>query len=187
MNVLVFGATGMVGQGVLRECLLDPDVQRTETVGRTATGMPHPRLREIVHTDLWQYDSIQADLSGFDACFFCLGVSAQGMDESEYKRVAYGITVAAADILCRLNPKMTFIYVSGAGTDSSEKGKVLCSRIKGNTENAILKMPCATAYMFRPRLIKPLDGIQCKTKMYRVFTSSPKDCCHCGRSFRLAS
>jgi uncharacterized protein YbjT (DUF2867 family) len=169
MNVLVFGATGMVGQGVLRECLLDPDVQLTETIGRTATGMPHPRLREIVHTDLWQYDPIQADLSGFDACFFCVGVSAQGMDESEYKRVAYGITVAAADILCRLNPKMTFIYVSGAGTDSSEKGKIMWARIKGKTENAILKMPFAAAYMFRPGLIQPLDGIQSKTKMYRVF------------------
>ena len=169
MNVLVFGATGMVGQGVLRECLLDPDVQLTETIGRTATGMPHPRLREIVHTDLWQYEAMQADLTGFDACFFCLGVSAQGMDESEYKRVTYGITIAAADILCRLNPKMTFIYVSGAGTDSSEKGKVMWARIKGKTENAILKMPFAAAYMFRPGLIEPLDGIQSKIKMYRVF------------------
>jgi uncharacterized protein YbjT (DUF2867 family) len=169
MNVLVFGATGMVGQGVLRECLLDPDVQLTQTIGRTATGMPHPRLREIVHTDLWQYEPIQGDLSGFDACFFCLGVSAQGMDESEYKRVTYGITVAAADVLCRLNPGMTFIYVSGAGTDSSEKGKIMWARVKGKTENAILKMPFAAAYMFRPGLIQPLDGIQSKTKMYRVF------------------
>jgi uncharacterized protein YbjT (DUF2867 family) len=169
MKVVLFGATGMVGQGVLRECLLDSDVQLTLTIGRTATGPPHPRLHEIVHTDLWQYETIETDLSGFDACFFCLGVSAQGMSEAEYKRVTYGITVAAADILCRLNPRMTFIYVSGAGTDSSENGKIMWARIKGKTENALLNMPFAGAYMFRPGLIQPLDGIQSKTRMYRVF------------------
>lgn len=169
MNIVLFGATGMVGQGVLRECLLDPDVQLTESVGRSATGVPHPRLREIVHTDLWQYQSIEADLSGFDACFFCLGASATGLSETEYKRITYDITVAAADVLCRLNPKMTFIYVSGAGTDSSERGKIMWARIKGKTENALLKMPFAAAYMFRPGMIQPLDGIQSKTKMYRVF------------------
>jgi uncharacterized protein YbjT (DUF2867 family) len=168
MNIVLFGATGMVGQGVLRECLLDPDVQLT-TVGRTATGLPHPRLREIVHTDLWQYQSIESDLSGFDACFFCLGVSARGLTETEYKRITYDITVAAGDVLCRLNPKMTFIYVSGAGTDSSERGKIMWARIKGKTENALLKMPFAAAYMFRPGVIQPLDGIQSQTKMYRVF------------------
>lgn len=169
MNIVLFGATGMVGQGVLRECLLDPDVQLTETVGRSATGVPHPRLREITHANLWQYQSIEADLSGFDACFFCLGTSASGLSETEYKRVTYDITVAAADVLCRLNPKMTFIYVSGAGTDSSERGKIMWARIKGKTENALLRMPFAAAYMFRPGMIQPLDGIQSKTKMYRIF------------------
>lgn len=169
MNVVVFGATGMVGQGVLRECLLDPEVQLTETVGRNATGMIHPRLREIVHSDLWNYAPIESSLTGFDACFFCLGAASRGMSEAEYKRVTYEITVAAADVLCRLNPKMTFIYVSGAGTDSSEHGKIMWARIKGKTENAILKMPFAAGYMFRPGLIQALDGIQSKTKLYRVF------------------
>ncbi|MGA3087159.1 MAG: NAD(P)H-binding protein [Terriglobales bacterium] len=169
MNVLLFGATGMVGQGALRECLLAPDVQLTQTVGRTSTGMPHPKLREIVHSDLWQYEPIAAELSGFDACFFCLGGSASGMTEAEYKLLTYGATMAAADILCRRNPTMTFIYVSGAGTDSSERGKIMWARIKGKTENALLKMPFAAAYMFRPGVIQPLDGIQSKTRMYRVF------------------
>jgi uncharacterized protein YbjT (DUF2867 family) len=169
MKVVIFGATGMVGQGVLRECLLDPDVQLTQTVGRTVTGLPHQNLREIAHPDLWNYEPIKTDLTGFDACFFCLGVSSSGLDEAEYEHITYGITTAAADILCRLNPKMTFIYVSGSGTDSSEQGKIMWARVKGKTENALLKMRFAAAYMFRPEIIQPLDGIQSKTKMYRVF------------------
>jgi hypothetical protein len=168
MNVMIFGATGMVGQGVLRECLLDPKVQLVQTVGRTATGVPHPKLREIVHTDLWNYEPIEASLSGFDACFFCLGVSSSGMKEEDYKRITYGITIAAADVVCRLNPRMTFIYVSGAGTASSERGPIMWARIKGKTENALLQMPFA-AYMFRPGMIEPLDGIQSKTKAYHRF------------------
>jgi uncharacterized protein YbjT (DUF2867 family) len=115
MNVILFGATGMVGQGVLRECLLDPDVQRVETVGRTATSAQHAKLREVVRQDIWHYAPIEDDLSGFDACFFCLGVSSAGMTEADYERVTFGITMAAAEILSRLNPNMTFIYVSGAG------------------------------------------------------------------------
>jgi uncharacterized protein YbjT (DUF2867 family) len=169
MKAVIFGATGMVGQGVLRECLIDADVELVQTVGRTATGIPHPKLQEIVHTDLWNYAPVEAGFSGFDACFFCLGVSSKGMKDEEYKRVTYGITMAAADVVCRLNPKMTFIYVSGAGTDSSEHGKIMWARIKGKTENALLKMPFAAAYMFRPGLIQPLDGIQSKTKGYRLF------------------
>ena len=144
-------------------------MQLTQTVGREPTGVPHPRLREIKHTDLWNYATIEESLSGFDACFFCLGVSARGLKEEEYRRITFGITVAAADVLCRLHPKMTFIYVSGAGTDSSEKGNVVWARVKGKTENALLQMPFAAAYMFRPGMIQPLDGIQSKTKMYRVF------------------
>jgi putative NADH-flavin reductase len=115
MNVLLFCATGMVGQGVLRECLLDPDVQVIQTVGRTATGVKHTKLKEVVQKDLYQYASIEADWSGFDACFLCLGVSSAGMKEADYERVTYGITLASAEILSRLNPRMTFIYVSGAG------------------------------------------------------------------------
>jgi len=169
MNVVIFGATGMVGQGVLRESLLADDVQLVQTVGRAATGELHPKIREVVHSDLWNYKPIETQLSGFDACFFCLGVSSSGMNEVEYKRLTYGIASAAADVLCRLNPKMTFIYVSGAGTDSSEHGRIMWARVKGKTENTILNMLFAGAYMFRPGIIQPLDAIQSKTKSYRTF------------------
>jgi uncharacterized protein YbjT (DUF2867 family) len=168
MNVLLFGATGMVGQGVLRECLLDADVQVVQTVGRTATGLQHTKLREIVQKDLYQYSSAEADWSGFDACFFCLGVSSAGMKEADYERVTYGITLAIAETLSRLNPGMTFIYVSGAGTDSTEHGRVMWARVKGKTENALLRLPLK-AYMFRPGFIQPLHGIGSKTALYRVF------------------
>src|SRR4051794_28234211 len=128
MNVVLFGATGMVGQGVLRECLLDPDVELVLTVGRSVTGFKHPRLHEIAHGNLWDYTALERDLTGFDACFFCLGVSSAGMAEAEYERVTYGIAMAAAETLVRLNPEMTFIYVSAAGTDSSEQGRLMWAR-----------------------------------------------------------
>jgi uncharacterized protein YbjT (DUF2867 family) len=174
MRILIFGATGMVGQGVLRECLLDPSVQSVQTVGRTPTGLEHPKLREVVHQDLWRYEAIEADLSGFDACFFCLGVSSSGMAEADYERMTYGITLAAAETLCRLNPRMTFIYVSGAGTDSSEHGKSMWARIKGKTENALLRLPFAAAYMFRPGFIEPLYGARSKTASYRALYTLTK-------------
>ena len=168
MNILLFGATGMVGQGVLRECLLDPQVQLVETIGRTATGVQNPKLREIVHPDLWHYAPIEEKLTGFDACFFCLGVASSGMTEEAYARMTYGITIAAAETLCRLNPKMVFIYVSGAATDSSEKGRMMWARVKGKTENVLLRMPFAAAYMFRPGFIEPAQGETSRTKLYRV-------------------
>lgn len=169
MKVLIFGATGMVGQGVLRECLLDPGVQLVQTVVRSSTAAQHAKLREIVHQDLFHYDAIASNLSGFDACFFCLGVTSSGMSEPDYKRVTYGITVAAAETLSKLNPRMTFVYVSGAGTDSSERGRIMWARAKGKTENALLKLPFAAAYMFRPGIIQPLYGVKSKTQLYRVF------------------
>jgi uncharacterized protein YbjT (DUF2867 family) len=169
MNVLLFGATGMVGQGVLRECLLDPDVKLVRAVGRTATGVVHPKLRETIRADLWNYASIEADLSGFDACFFCLGVSSAGMSEQDYDRLTYRLTLAAAETLARLNPQMTFIYVSGVGTDSSEGGRVMWARIKGKTENALLRLAFKGAYMFRPGAIEPLHGAKSKTASYRFF------------------
>jgi len=169
MNVLLFGATGMVGQGVLRECLLDPDVRLIQLVGRTSLGVQDQKLREILHQDLWHYETIEGKLSGFDACFFCLGVSSAGMGEQEYEHVTYGITMAAAEALSRLNPRMTFIYVSGAGTDSSEQGRTMWARIKGKTENALLRLPFAAAYMFRPGIIQPLYGARSKTTLVRVF------------------
>ena len=174
MNVLLFGATGMIGQGVLRECLLDPGVQLVKTVGRIATGVQHPRLREVVHKDLLNYSSIGMELSGFDACFFCLGVSSAGMTAADYERVTYGITMAAAETLSRLNPRMTFLYVSGAGTDSSEHGRVMWARVKGQTENALLRLPFKAAYMFRPGIIEPLHGAKSKTASYRLFYALSK-------------
>lgn len=174
MNIILFGATGMVGQGVLRECLLDSGVQSVKTVGRTATGVQHPKLREIVHKNLWDFSSIEPELSGFDACFFCLGVASAGMKEAAYEHVAYGITMAAAQSLSRLNSQMTFVYVSGAGTDSSEQGKIMWTRVKGKTENALLRLPFRAAYMFRPGVIEPLHGAQSRTTLYRLFYIATK-------------
>src|SRR6266478_7303430 len=168
MNILLFGATGMGGQGVLRECVLDPGVRLVQSIGRSASGVQHAKLLEIVHADLWDYSSIEISLSGFDACFFCLGVSSAGMKEDAYARVTYGITMAAANTLSRLDPQMTFIYVSGAGTDSSEQGRSMWARVKGKTENALLRLPFKAAYMFRPGIIEPMHGIRSKTASYRL-------------------
>lgn len=169
MRVLIFGATGMVGQGVLRECLRDAGVELVQTVGRSVTGMKDAKLREVVHADLLNFAAIADQLWGFDACFFCLGVTSSGMTEEDYRRVTYDITLAAAEELARLNPRMTFVYVSGAGTDSSEKGRSMWARVKGATENALLRLPFAAAYMFRPGIIQPLRGIKSKTRLYQIF------------------
>ena len=169
MKVILYGATGMVGQGVLRECLLDPQVDAVLAVGRTATGLSEPKLKELMRRDLYDYSGVEADLKGYDACFFCLGVSAAGMGEVDYRRVSYDLTLAAARVLARLNPGMTFIYVSGMGTDSTEKGRVMWARVKGATENALLKLPFKAAYMFRPGIIRPLHGVRSKTPLYQTF------------------
>ena len=160
MKVLVFGASGMVGQGVLRECLLDPEVSVVLSIARSSTGQQHPKLKEIVHKDFLDFASLETEWAGLDACFFCLGVSSAGMSEENYKRVTYDITLAAAQVLAKLNPNLTFVYVSGAGTDSSERGRVMWARVKGQTENALLRMPFRAAYMFRPGVIVPLHGIK---------------------------
>jgi uncharacterized protein YbjT (DUF2867 family) len=173
MKALVFGATGMVGQGVLRECLRDPGVELVATVGRGTTGLQNPKLTEIQHADLAGYATIEDRLRGFDACFFTLGVSSAGMKEADYERITYEFTLAAAETLSRLNPGMTFIYVSGAGTDSTEQGRVMWVRVKGRTENALLRLPL-NAYMFRPGVIQPLDGIRSKTASYRVLYTLTK-------------
>jgi uncharacterized protein YbjT (DUF2867 family) len=169
MKVLLFGATGMVGQGVLRECLLDPDVERILSIVRAPTGRGEPKLRELVHKDFFNFSAVEDELSGYDACFFCLGVSSAGMNEADYRRVTCDITLAAARVLARLNPDMTFIYVSGTGTDSSEKGRSMWARVKGKTENDLLRLPFKAAYMFRPAAIVPLHGVKSKTKLYQVF------------------
>jgi uncharacterized protein YbjT (DUF2867 family) len=168
MKVILFGATGMIGQGVLRECLLSPEVQLVQTIGRSAIGREHQKLREIVRQDLFDYAGMTADLTGLDACFFCLGVSSAGMKEEDYERVTYGITLAAAKTLAQLNPDMTFIYVSGMGTDSTEQGRIMWARVKGKTENALLRLPFRAVYLFRPAFIQPLHGIKSRTKIYRM-------------------
>jgi len=156
----------MVGQGVLRECLLDPEVERVLVIGRRATGQEHEKLHEIVLSDLFELSAMEGRLSGYDACFFCLGVSAVGMKEESYRRVTYDLTISVARILARLNPGMTFIYVSGANTDSTERGRMMWARVKGKTENALLQVPFKAVYMFRPGYIQPLHGVRTKTKWY---------------------
>jgi uncharacterized protein YbjT (DUF2867 family) len=173
MKVLLLGATGMVGQGVLRECLKDPRVEKVLTLGRMASfgmgGQTHPKLREIEWKDLFDLSGLEAELTGYDACFFCLGVSSNGLTPHEYNRLTYVLTVEIATFLARLNPGMTFTYVSGAGTDSTEKGLSMWAAVKGKTENALLALPFKAAYMFRPGVIRPLGGIKSKTRSYRMF------------------
>jgi len=168
MNVILFGATGMVGQGVLLECLREPAVERVLVVVRSGTGRTHAKLREIVHGDLLDLSAIESRLAGFDACFFCLGVSSVGMGEEAYRRVTFDITLAVAQTLLRLNPGMAFIFVSGSGADSSGSGPVMWKRIKGLTENALLRLPFKTVAIFRPGLILPQHGVTSRTRLYRL-------------------
>jgi uncharacterized protein YbjT (DUF2867 family) len=163
MKVILFGATGMVGQGALRECLLDPAVERVLVIGRNPIHQRHAKLREIRHDNFLDYSAIEPDLVGYDACFFCLGISSVGLNEERYRQITYDFTLAAARVLSRLNPAMVFIYVTGRGTDSTERGRLMWARVKGKTENALLKLPFKAAYMFRPGAIQPLHGIKSKT------------------------
>lgn len=166
MKVLIFGATGMVGQGVLRECLRADDVETVQTVGRGATGIKHAKLREWVQTDLLDYAAAQGRLAGYHACFFCLGASTVGLDEAQYTRINYEIPLAAANALVQLNPGMTFIYVSGQGTGSRQ---AMWAQVKARTEHALLQLPFKAAYMFRPGVIQPVHGARSKTPLYRAF------------------
>ena len=168
MRVLLFGATGMVGQGVLRECLLAPDVEGVTTVGRTSTWTSHPKLQDLVRPNVFDLSGLEAESAGLDACFFCLGVSSVGMTEKSYRRVTYDLTLAVAQTLVRLNPRMAFVYVSGAGTDGSERGRSMWARVKGQTENALLRLPFKAVCMFRPGVIVPLHGARSKTRAVRV-------------------
>src|ERR1039457_829429 len=154
MNVILFGATGMVGQGVLCECLLDTDVCSVLAIGRSATGRQHEKLRELVHKDLLNYSAVESRLSGFDACFFCLGVTWAGMRVVSYPEVSYCIAIAAAEALVKLNPGMTFIYVSGMGTDSTGRGRTMWARVKGQTENGLLRLPFKAVFLFRPGFLR---------------------------------
>jgi uncharacterized protein YbjT (DUF2867 family) len=177
MRVVIFGASGMVGQGVLRACVLDERVESVLLIGRAPTppsaaaGTPHPKVREIVHADFTDFAALADELAGLDACFFCLGVSMAGRSEDEYRRITYDYTLSAARALEAASPGATFVYVSGEGTDSSEQGRSPWARIKGRTENALLAMDLR-AYMFRPAFIRPLHGARSRTTWYRLIYSA---------------
>ncbi|MCY1056839.1 NAD-dependent epimerase/dehydratase family protein [Nannocystis sp. SCPEA4] len=169
MKVIIFGATGMIGQGVLRECLLDPQIDRVTVVGRSATGQKHPKLRELVHADLEDLAPIAGELAGHEACFYCLGVSSSGMSEAEYTRVTYDLTLKVARPLAELNPNMTFVYISGSGADGSERGRIMWARVKGKIENALRALPFRASFVFRPGFIQPMHGIRSRTRLYNAF------------------
>ena len=152
---IIFGVTGMVGEGVLLQALNHPDVESVLVVGRRACGITHSKLKEIIHNDFYNFQAIEEQLTGYNACFFCLGVSSIGMNETDYTRVTYDLTMSAAEALSKLNSEMTFCYVSGQGTDSSESGKLMWARVKGKTENDLAKLPFKAVYLFRPGFIKP--------------------------------
>lgn len=167
MKIVLFGATGMVGQGVLRACLADPEVQRIVSVSRTPCGLQDARLEEILRADVSRLEDVAERLAGASACFFLLGVTSAGRSEAAYTRITYDLTLSIAQTLARINPGSTFVYVSGMGTDSSEKGRSMWARVKGRTENALLQLPLHT-FLFRPGFIQPLDGIRSRTALYRI-------------------
>jgi uncharacterized protein YbjT (DUF2867 family) len=163
MKIILFGATGMVGQGVLRECLLDDGVQSVLAIGRNSTGRTHPKLREMIRNDMFDVGAANADLQGYDACFFCLGVSSAGMNEADYTRQTFDLTLGWAQVLARINPAMTFVYVSGAGTG----GQSMWAQAKGRTEDALLAL-FPSAYMFRLGALRPMHGEVSKTRWTRI-------------------
>ncbi|TFW33443.1 epimerase [Massilia horti] len=171
MKVVIFGATGMVGQGVLRECLAAPDVELVKTIGRNPTGQRHPKLRELVHAEMWDYEGMDEELDGFDACFYCIGVSPGKLGEQQYTHIVRDMAVNAGAALSRVNPRMVFVYVSILGADSTEKSRLMWERVRGKTENALLALPFRAVYVLRPGMIQPLDGIKSKTPAYRIFYS----------------
>ena len=171
MKVVLFGATGMVGSGVLTECRADSRIRSVLAIGRSPSGVDHQKVRELIRSDFFNYEDIRGELIGVNACFFCLGVSSVGMDEATYHRLTYELTIAAARALAEYSPGLTFCYVSGEGTDTSERGRQMWARVKGKTENELLRMPHLNAYMFRPGYIHPLKGVRSKTRVYQAFYS----------------
>jgi hypothetical protein len=168
MKVIITGATGMVGEGVLHECLADPNIEGILSLSRKPVGMKHPKLTEIVHADLFDLSAFEEQLKGYDACFFCLGVSSVGMNEAEYTRVTFDLTTYVAKLLSKWNTDMVFCYVTGEGTDQSENGKNMWARVKGKTENQLLQLPFRKAYMFRPGYIHPTKGL---TNTHRYYAA----------------
>ena len=170
VNAILTGATGMVGEGVLHECLLHPEVESVLVITRKPCGVLHPKLKEIINTDFFDLSAIENQLSGYNACFFCLGVSSLGMKEPEYTRISYTLTMNVAQTLSKLNPGMTFCYVSGAGTDSTEKGRMMWARVKGKTENDLAKLPFKATYAFRPAFMLPTKGLKNTLSFYKYIT-----------------
>ena len=160
IKAIIFGATGMVGEGVLHEALKDPSVESVLVIGRRPCNVSHPKLREILHADFYDYSGIEKQLTGYNACFFCLGVTSIGKNEQEYIRLTYDLTMAAARALVRWNPEMVFCYVSGMGTDSSEHGRSMWARVKGKTENDLMKLPFKAVYAYRPGFIRSTPGLK---------------------------
>ena len=160
IKAILFGATGMVGEGVLHVIINHADVEKVLVVGRRPCGVTHPKLKELLHNDFFDYSAMEEQLKGYNACYFCLGVSSLGMSEKEYTRISHDLTLSAAAVLSRLNPDMTFCYVSGTGTDSTEQGRVMWARVKGRTENDLIKLPFKATYLFRPAFIRPTKGLR---------------------------
>jgi hypothetical protein len=161
----------MVGAGALQECLVEPQVQSVIAITLSSIGRRHPKLREILHSDFFAYDNVRAEFASCDACFFCLGVTSVGLSEPAYFHLTYDLTLAAARAIVAVNPHLTFCYISGAGTDSTERGRTMWARVKGKTENALLALPFKAAYMFRPGYIQPVGGVRSKTRWYQAFYS----------------
>jgi hypothetical protein len=170
MNVIVTGASGMVGEGVMYECLQHPDVERVLVLGRRHCGWTHPKLKKILVPDMFDLTQIESELSGYDACYFCLGVSSVGMKEDDYRHITYDLTMNAASTLARLNHNMTFCYVSGRSTDSSENGRLMWARVKGKTENDLMKLTFKSVYNFRPGFMKPTAGMKNTLGGYKYFS-----------------
>jgi hypothetical protein len=168
IRTILFGSTGMIGQGVLLECLENTSVESVLVINRQTCGVIHPKLKEIIHTDLFDLSGLTVEMTGYNTCFFCLGVSSAGLSENDYQKITYDLTLSVAKAVSDLNKEMTFCYISGAGTDSSEKGKIMWARVKGKTENTLLTLPFKKAYMFRPGFIQPMNGIKSKTKLYNT-------------------
>ncbi|MCO6492850.1 MAG: NAD-dependent epimerase/dehydratase family protein [Phaeodactylibacter sp.] len=168
IKTIITGATGMVGEGVLHQCLRHPNVEAVLVINRRPCEVQHEKLREIIHKDFHNLSPIEGQLAGYNACYFCLGVSSVGMEEADYYHLTYNLTLHMANTLARLNPDMTFCYVSGAGTDSSEQGRSMWARVKGKTENGLQKLPFKGTYMFRPGYIHPMPGMKNTLTAYKV-------------------